>query len=274
MPRAPRLRLLRLRGSCCRGDPRLHDAAGRRRLPRRLQRPGDPVVSADRRRRCAGSRRRSPTRISRPAFRNGAIVTLCASSIALVIGAAFAFAIDRYQFRAKRAASRRCCSRRWWCRISPSGLGFLILAAQIGATQPTGWSSPATWCWCCPSCCAASMSRSATSTGGSSWRPPASARRRGRVLLTVTLPLLAAGPRQRLAVRRHPVVQRVHRLAVRDGATHADPCRSRCTTMSANMPTRRWRRSPSCTSSATALLLTFANRFLGLGKVLNVEHGR
>src|SRR5262245_46809453 len=38
----------------------------------------------------------------RAGFRNGAIATLWASSTALVIGAAFALAIDRYEFRSKR----------------------------------------------------------------------------------------------------------------------------------------------------------------------------
>src|SRR5436853_7051871 len=36
-------------------------------------------------------------------FRNGLIVTAWASSIALVIGATFAFALDRYSFRGKAA---------------------------------------------------------------------------------------------------------------------------------------------------------------------------
>src|ERR1700716_1306583 len=36
-------------------------------------------------------------------FRNGLIVTAWASSIALVVGAAFAIALDRYEFRFKRA---------------------------------------------------------------------------------------------------------------------------------------------------------------------------
>src|SRR5262245_2876678 len=38
----------------------------------------------------------------RAGFRNGVIVTVWASCAALVIGAAFAFAIDRYEFRFKR----------------------------------------------------------------------------------------------------------------------------------------------------------------------------
>src|SRR4030088_1585926 len=39
----------------------------------------------------------------RAGFRNGLIVTTWASLIALVVGAAFAFALDRYEFRFKHA---------------------------------------------------------------------------------------------------------------------------------------------------------------------------
>src|SRR5664279_4484905 len=39
----------------------------------------------------------------REGFRNGLIVTSWSSSIALVVGATFAFALDRYQFRLKKA---------------------------------------------------------------------------------------------------------------------------------------------------------------------------
>src|SRR6478736_968495 len=38
----------------------------------------------------------------RSGVRNGLIVTAWASSIALLVGSAFAFALDRYQFRLKR----------------------------------------------------------------------------------------------------------------------------------------------------------------------------
>src|SRR3979490_785948 len=67
-------------------------------------------------------------------FRNGLIVTAWASSIALVVGAAFAIALDRYEFRFKRALEM--------VRLAPLvvphftvGLGFLILAAQLGLTR-------------------------------------------------------------------------------------------------------------------------------------------
>src|SRR6516165_12690057 len=49
----------------------------------------------------------------RAGFRNGLIVTGWASSIALLVGAAFALALERYEF-ASSGRSRPCCSRRWW----------------------------------------------------------------------------------------------------------------------------------------------------------------
>jgi putative spermidine/putrescine transport system permease protein len=67
-------------------------------------------------------------------FRNGLIVTACASSIALVVGAAFAFALDRYEFRLKRALETVLLSP----LVVPHftiGLGFLILAAQVGLAR-------------------------------------------------------------------------------------------------------------------------------------------
>src|SRR2546430_16869887 len=53
------------------------------------------------------------------------------SSIALVVGAAFAFALDRYEFRLKRTLETILLSP----LVVPHftiGLGFLILAAQFG----------------------------------------------------------------------------------------------------------------------------------------------
>jgi putative spermidine/putrescine transport system permease protein len=61
-------------------------------------------------------------------------VTAWASSIALVVGAAFAFALDRYEFRLKRALETVLLSP----LVVPHftiGLGFLILAAQIGLAR-------------------------------------------------------------------------------------------------------------------------------------------
>ena len=51
---------------------------------------------------CAGSTRRVSYRDFQTGFHNGLIVMLASSLIALVVGAAFAFVLDRYDFRAKR----------------------------------------------------------------------------------------------------------------------------------------------------------------------------
>jgi len=64
----------------------------------------------------------------RAGFRNGLIVTGWASSIALLVGAAFALALERYEFRFKRTLEAVLLSP----LVVPHftvGLGFLILAA-------------------------------------------------------------------------------------------------------------------------------------------------
>jgi putative spermidine/putrescine transport system permease protein len=70
----------------------------------------------------------------RDGFRNGLIVTVWSSTIALVVGAMFAFALDRYRFRFKKLIEGILLSP----LVIPHftvGLGFLILAAQIGWTR-------------------------------------------------------------------------------------------------------------------------------------------
>ena len=67
-------------------------------------------------------------------FHNGLIVTGWASTIALVVGAAFALALERYEFRFKRALETVLLSP----LVVPHftvGLGFLILAAQLGMAR-------------------------------------------------------------------------------------------------------------------------------------------
>src|SRR3712207_1988077 len=70
-------------------------------------------------------------------FANGLIVTLLASSIALAIGAGFAFALDRYEFRLKRLLEGVLLAP----LVVPHftvGLGVLILASQLGAARGYG----------------------------------------------------------------------------------------------------------------------------------------
>src|SRR6202050_1070837 len=67
-------------------------------------------------------------------LRNGLIVTSWASVIALVVGAAFAFAIDHYEFRLKTPIEAVLLSPLFVPHFTV-GLGFLILAAQIGLAR-------------------------------------------------------------------------------------------------------------------------------------------
>src|SRR5258707_7070449 len=67
----------------------------------------------------------------RDGFRNGLIVTVWSSTIALVVGAMVAFALHRYRFRFKNTLEAVLLSP----LVIPHftvGLGFLILAAQVG----------------------------------------------------------------------------------------------------------------------------------------------
>ena len=120
-------------------------------------------------------------------------------------------------------SSKACCSRRWWCRISRSGSAFSSSAAQIGLTRGFRRSRRLP---CDPGAAVraaqrlhfAAQSRSAArACRREPWRSAGA-----RAFATVTLPLLTPGLCQRLAVRRDPVLQRIHGLAVRDGATHPD----------------------------------------------------
>ena len=70
----------------------------------------------------------------RAAFVNGAIITSAASSIALVIGAAFAYLVDRYSFPGRAILDATLSST----LIVPhftTGFGFLLLGASLGLAQ-------------------------------------------------------------------------------------------------------------------------------------------
>src|SRR5262249_34123686 len=70
----------------------------------------------------------------RAGFRNGLIVTAWASALALVVGATFAFVLDRYDFRFKRMLETILLSPLVIAHFTV-GLGFLILAAQLGVAR-------------------------------------------------------------------------------------------------------------------------------------------
>jgi len=208
----------------------------------------------------------------RAGFQHGLIVTSWASSIALVVGAAFAFALDRYQFRLKHAIETVLLSP----LVVPHftiGLGFLILAAQIGWARGYAVVIACHVVLVLPFVLRSvyvslrNLDQSYELAAASLGAPPY------RVLLTVTIPLLLPGlvsgwlfaailsfneftaslfvtsqSTQTLPVAMYNYVRE-----------YADPSMAALSVMYI---------------VATATLLTFANVFLGLGKVLNVEQGR
>ncbi|MBO0757672.1 MAG: ABC transporter permease, partial [Bradyrhizobiaceae bacterium] len=70
-------------------------------------------------------------------FRNSIVVTFAASSIALFVGSTFSFVLDRYQFRAKRVLESLLLAPLVVPHFT-AGLGFLFLAAQVGASRGYG----------------------------------------------------------------------------------------------------------------------------------------
>jgi putative spermidine/putrescine transport system permease protein len=205
-------------------------------------------------------------------FRNGLIVTGWASSIALVVGAAFAIALDRYQFRGKQALETVLLSP----LVVPHftvGLGFLILAAQIGVARGYGVIVACHVVLVLPFVLRSvyislrSLDRRLEDAAASLGAPP------HRVLLTITLPLLTPGlvsgwlfaailSFNEFTASLFVTAQRTQTLPValyNYVREYADPSMAAISVMYIVI---------------TATLLTFANAFLGLAKVLNIEHRR
>ena len=208
----------------------------------------------------------------RDGFRNGVIVTACASSIALAAGAAFAIALDRYKFRFKRTLEMVLLSP----LVVPHftvGLGFLILAAQVGLARGYGVIVACHVVLVLPFVLRSvyislrnldpRLELAAASLGA----PP------HRVLVTITLPLLLPGLAggwlfaailsfNEFTASLFVTVQHTQTLPVamyNYVREYADPSMAAISVLYIVV---------------TALLLTAANAFLGLAKVLNVEHSR
>jgi putative spermidine/putrescine transport system permease protein len=204
--------------------------------------------------------------------RNGLIVTSWSSTIALIVGAAFAFALDRYRFRLKAAIEAVLLSP----LVVPHftvGLGFLILAAQIGLVRSYTIVIACHVTLVLPFVLRSvyvslrNLDQRLELAAASLGAPP------HRVLATITVPLLLPGlisgwlfaailSFNEFTASLFVTAQRTQTLPVamynyvRD---YADPSMAALSVMYI---------------VATAALLTFANAFLGLGKVLNVEHSR
>jgi putative spermidine/putrescine transport system permease protein len=200
------------------------------------------------------------------------IVTLSSSLLALVIGSGFAFVLDRYDFRAKQLIEGLLLAP----LVVPHftvGLGFLILAAQIGLSRGYAVVIACHVILVLPFVLRSvyislrnldqRLELAAASLGA---RP-------GRVIWTVTLPLLAPGlvsgwlfaailSFNEFTASLFVTAQRTQTLPVamyNYVREYADPTMAALSVIFIVV---------------TAALLTIANVFLGLGKVLNVEQAR
>jgi putative spermidine/putrescine transport system permease protein len=208
----------------------------------------------------------------RAGVRNGLIVTAWASVIALAVGAGFAFVLDRYEFRFKRALETVLLSPLVIAHFTV-GLGFLILAAQLGVARGYGVVVACHVVLALPFVLRSvyvslrNLDHRLELAAASLGAPPA------RVLATVTLPLLLPGlvsgwlfaailSFNEFTASLFVTVQRTQTLPVamyNYVREYADPSMAAISVIYI---------------VATAALLTFATVFLGLGKVLNVEQAR
>ena len=207
----------------------------------------------------------------RAGFRNGLIVTAWSSAIALLVGASFAFVIDRYRFPFKRTLEAILLSP----LVIPHftvGLGFLILAAQIGLSRGFTVVVACHVVLVLPFVLRSvyvslrNLDQSYELAAASLGAPP------GRVLLTVTLPLLLPGlvsgwlfaailSFNEFTASLFVTSQRTQTLPVamyNYVREFADPSMAALSVMYI---------------VGTAALIVFANAFLGLGKVLNIDQG-
>jgi putative spermidine/putrescine transport system permease protein len=211
--------------------------------------------------------------IDYPDFRaglwNSLIVTPCGASIALVIGATFALAIERYEFRFKSLLESVLLSPLFVPHFT-IGLGFLILAVQMSLVNTYAVVIACHVILVLPFVLRSvyislrNFDRRLELAAASLGAPPR------RVLVTVTLPMLMPGlvsgwlfgvllSFNEFTASLFVTGQRTQTLPVamynyvRD---YSDPTMAALAVMYI---------------VGVAILLTTANAFLGLGKVLNVE---
>lgn len=205
-------------------------------------------------------------------LRNSLIVMSWSSTIALVIGAAFAFALDHYRFRL-RAPIEAVLLAPLVVPHFTVGLGFLILAAQIGLVRSYAVVVVCHVTLIVPFVLRSvyvslrNLDRRLELAAASLGAPP------HRVLATVTLPLLLPGlisgwlfaailSFNEFTASLFVTAQRTQTLPVamyNYVREFADPSMAALSV---------------AYIVATAVLLTFANAFLGLGKILDVDHDR
>jgi putative spermidine/putrescine transport system permease protein len=205
-------------------------------------------------------------------FRNGLIVTAWSSSIALVVGVCFGIALERYEFRLKRVIEGVLLSSLFIPHFTV-GLGFLIVAAQIGMVQTYAVVVVCHVILVLPFVLRSvyvslkNLDHRYELAAASLGAPP------GKVLMTITLPLLIPGlvsgwlfaailSFNEFTASLFVTSQRTQTLPVamyNYVREYVDPSMAALSVMYI---------------VATAVLLSFANAFLGLGKVLNVDHGR
>jgi len=205
-------------------------------------------------------------------LRNGLTVTVWASTIALIVGAGFAFALDRYQFHGKRTIETILLSSLLVPHFT-IGLGFLILAAQIGLARGITVVIVTHVILVLPFVLRSlyvslrNIDRRLELAAASLGAPPA------RVLATVTVPLLAPGLASgwllsailsfnEFTASLFVTGQRTQTLPVamyNYVREYADPSMAAISVMYIVV---------------TATLLTLANGYLGLGKVLHVDGQR
>jgi len=208
----------------------------------------------------------------RSGCRNSLIVTFWASGLALVAGAAFAYVIDRYEFAGKAALETILLSP----LVIPHftiGLGVLMLTAELGVGRGFGVIVFTHVVLVLPFVLRSvyislrNLDRRLELAAASLGASP------GKVLFTVTLPLLLPGlvsgwlfaailSFNEFTASLFITVQRTQTLPVamyNYVREFADPSMAALSVLYIVM---------------TALLLIVANLFLGLGKILNVESAR